>query len=273
MSRRGTKRLWLSAIVYLALCVWLGPTVSFWLTVITAWTIFLFWLCGSFPVLGMFTSAFLSGFVGGCSALAAADITTAAIEDGDDGGEFSFAGAYQYSSQWAEHLWKAAVNSGIASWSSPMHASRLAVVAAMLAVPCIAVQFLCCESVGWLEAGSGLISRIAAHAANAPTGCRAAHISVPLNQVPALAFSDGHARPGCSRRLPVFVNPDGSGTAFVAGQRTHSQPEIESTVGPSAAGVQVSVCPSGINEGPQRKQLLAHTVPAMSGGYPRPSEG
>lgn len=64
VSRRGMKRWWLSATVYLALCVWLGPTVAFWLTVITAWTLFWFWLCGRFPVLGWFTSAFLIGFVG-----------------------------------------------------------------------------------------------------------------------------------------------------------------------------------------------------------------
>jgi hypothetical protein len=65
VSRRGSKRLWLSAIVYLMLCVWLGPTVAFWLTVIGAWTLFWFWLCGRFPVLGSFTSAFLTGFIGG----------------------------------------------------------------------------------------------------------------------------------------------------------------------------------------------------------------
>ena len=42
VSRRGMKRWWLSAIVYRTLCVWLGPTAAFWLTVIGAWT-----LCGS----------------------------------------------------------------------------------------------------------------------------------------------------------------------------------------------------------------------------------
>jgi hypothetical protein len=56
---------WLSATVYLALCVWLGPTMAFWLTVITAWTLFWFTLCGRFPVLGVFTSAFLVGFISG----------------------------------------------------------------------------------------------------------------------------------------------------------------------------------------------------------------
>ena len=65
VSRRGVKRLWLSAIVYLTLCVWLGPHVAFWLTVIGGWTLFWFYLCGQFPVLGAFTSAFLVGFVGG----------------------------------------------------------------------------------------------------------------------------------------------------------------------------------------------------------------
>jgi hypothetical protein len=65
VSRRGHKRIILSAIVYLTLCVWLGPTVAFWLTVITAWTIFWFWLCGKSPILSRFTSAFLVGFIGG----------------------------------------------------------------------------------------------------------------------------------------------------------------------------------------------------------------
>jgi hypothetical protein len=65
VSRRGHKRIILSAIVYLMACVWLGPTVAFWLTVITAWTIFWFYLCGRFPVVGSFTSAFLVGFIGG----------------------------------------------------------------------------------------------------------------------------------------------------------------------------------------------------------------
>ena len=65
VSRRGMKRWWLSATVYLTLCIWLGPTAAFWLTAIGGWTIFWFWLCGRFPVLGRFTSAFLTGFVGG----------------------------------------------------------------------------------------------------------------------------------------------------------------------------------------------------------------
>jgi hypothetical protein len=65
VSRRGMKRWWLSATVYLALCVWLGPTAAFWLTAIGAWTLFWFYLCGRFPILGLFTSAFLSGLIGG----------------------------------------------------------------------------------------------------------------------------------------------------------------------------------------------------------------
>jgi hypothetical protein len=65
VSRRGMKRLWLSAIVYLALCVWLGPTAAFWLTAIGAWTLFWVYLCGRFPILGRFTSVFLVGFIGG----------------------------------------------------------------------------------------------------------------------------------------------------------------------------------------------------------------
>ena len=65
VSRRGVKRWWLSAVVYLTLCVWLGPTAAFWLTVIGAWTLFWFYLCGRFPILGSFTSAFLVGFFGG----------------------------------------------------------------------------------------------------------------------------------------------------------------------------------------------------------------
>ena len=65
VSRRGVKRWWLSAVVYLTLCVWLGPTAAFWLTVIGAWTLFWFWLCGRFPILRAFTSAILVGFFGG----------------------------------------------------------------------------------------------------------------------------------------------------------------------------------------------------------------
>lgn len=65
LSRRGVKRFWISAVLYLMACVWLGPHVAFWLTVITTWTIFWFYLCGRFPILGRFTSAFLVGLVGG----------------------------------------------------------------------------------------------------------------------------------------------------------------------------------------------------------------
>jgi hypothetical protein len=65
VSRRGSRRLWLSAILYLMACAWLGPTAAFWLTVIGGWTLFWFYLCGRFPVLGRFTSAFLVGFIGG----------------------------------------------------------------------------------------------------------------------------------------------------------------------------------------------------------------
>jgi hypothetical protein len=65
VSRRGVRRWWLSAVVYLTLCVWLGPTAAFWLTVIGAWTLFWFYLCGKWPILGRLTSAFLVGFIGG----------------------------------------------------------------------------------------------------------------------------------------------------------------------------------------------------------------
>jgi hypothetical protein len=65
VSRRGMKRWWISAIVYLTLCLWLGPHVAFWLTVIGGWTIFWFYLCGRFPFLSLFTVACLTGFVGG----------------------------------------------------------------------------------------------------------------------------------------------------------------------------------------------------------------
>jgi hypothetical protein len=65
VSRRGMKQIAVSAVCYLALCVWLGPTVAFWLTLIGSWTLFWFWLCSRFPVLGAFTSAFLVGFIGG----------------------------------------------------------------------------------------------------------------------------------------------------------------------------------------------------------------
>jgi hypothetical protein len=65
VSRRGVKRRWLSATVYLVLCVWLGPTAAFWLTAIGGWTLFWLYLCGRFPALGWFTSAFLTGFIGG----------------------------------------------------------------------------------------------------------------------------------------------------------------------------------------------------------------
>ena len=65
VSRRGHKRIILSAILYIMACVWLGPDAAFWLTVIGAWTLFWFWLCGRYSWVGAFTSAFLVGFVGG----------------------------------------------------------------------------------------------------------------------------------------------------------------------------------------------------------------
>ena len=66
-ARTHSRRVLLgvSATTYLALAIWLGPHVAFWLTVIGGWTLFWFWLCGRFPILGMFTSAFLAGFIGG----------------------------------------------------------------------------------------------------------------------------------------------------------------------------------------------------------------
>jgi hypothetical protein len=59
------KRWWISAIVYLLLCCWLGPTFAFWLTLIGGWTLFWFWLCGRYPILGAFSIAFLTGLIGG----------------------------------------------------------------------------------------------------------------------------------------------------------------------------------------------------------------
>ena len=46
-------------------CLWLGQTTAFWLTIIGGWTLFWFYLCGRFPMLGSFTSAILTGFIGG----------------------------------------------------------------------------------------------------------------------------------------------------------------------------------------------------------------
>jgi hypothetical protein len=65
VSRRGMKQIAVSAVCYLALCVWLGPTAAFWLTLIGSWALFWFWLCGRFPILARLTSAFLVGFIGG----------------------------------------------------------------------------------------------------------------------------------------------------------------------------------------------------------------
>lgn len=65
LSRRGKKQLWISAILYLTLCAWLGPTAAFWLTVIGAWSVFWLYLCSRWPFLSVFTVACISGFVGG----------------------------------------------------------------------------------------------------------------------------------------------------------------------------------------------------------------
>jgi hypothetical protein len=65
LSRRGKKQLWLSAILYLMACIWLGPTAAFWLTVIGAWSLFWLYLCSKWPFFGVFTVACISGFVGG----------------------------------------------------------------------------------------------------------------------------------------------------------------------------------------------------------------
>jgi hypothetical protein len=61
-----------SAIVYLTLCVWLGPTVAFWLTAIGGWTLFWFYLCGRVPILDGSPPPFSSASSAGSSALAAA---------------------------------------------------------------------------------------------------------------------------------------------------------------------------------------------------------
>jgi hypothetical protein len=65
VSRRGMKRLWLSAVLYLMACVWLGPTAAFWLTVIGAWSVFWLYLCSRWPFLSVFTVACITGFVSG----------------------------------------------------------------------------------------------------------------------------------------------------------------------------------------------------------------
>ena len=65
LSRRGKRQLWLSAILYLMACIWLGPTAAFWLTVIGAWTLFWLCLCSRFPFLSVFTVACITGFVSG----------------------------------------------------------------------------------------------------------------------------------------------------------------------------------------------------------------
>ena len=56
VSRRGMKRSWLSAIVYRTLCVWLGPTAAFWLTVIGAWTLCVLFMRSLPRVGGLFGS-------------------------------------------------------------------------------------------------------------------------------------------------------------------------------------------------------------------------
>jgi hypothetical protein len=65
VSRRGMKRWWLSATVYLALCVWLGPDAAFWLTVFAGSIGFWMLLCNRWPWLGYATGLFLSSFIGG----------------------------------------------------------------------------------------------------------------------------------------------------------------------------------------------------------------
>ena len=66
------KRIWkskellvVSAVAFLTLCVWIGPSAACWLVAITAIIACWVLLCRRFPMVGWFTAVFFDGFLGG----------------------------------------------------------------------------------------------------------------------------------------------------------------------------------------------------------------
>ena len=110
LSRRGKKQLWLSAILYLMACIWLGPTAAFWLTVIGAWSLFWLYLCSKWPFFGVFTVACISGSSAACSVIEAVTITDPTIAAGGDDSEF--AEAFQLHWRWLDLPAKASAKGG-----------------------------------------------------------------------------------------------------------------------------------------------------------------
>ena len=63
--RKSKDLLAVSAITFLTLSVWIGPTAACWLIGIAAFVASWVALCRKWPFVGAFTSAFLVGFLGG----------------------------------------------------------------------------------------------------------------------------------------------------------------------------------------------------------------
>lgn len=69
LTPRGRKKLWISAVLYILFCCWLGPDGAFWLTIFAAFVAGWLWLCSRFPFLsyatGLFLASLIGGFIGG----------------------------------------------------------------------------------------------------------------------------------------------------------------------------------------------------------------
>jgi hypothetical protein len=63
--RKSKELLDLSAVTFLALCVWMGPHAACWFIAIAAIVAGWVWLCRRFPTFGCFTLVFFDGFLGG----------------------------------------------------------------------------------------------------------------------------------------------------------------------------------------------------------------
>jgi hypothetical protein len=65
MTYSDADRAGLSAVVFLMLCIWLGPQAACWLVAIAAIVAMWVALCRRFPVVGYLTYRFFLGFFGG----------------------------------------------------------------------------------------------------------------------------------------------------------------------------------------------------------------
>jgi hypothetical protein len=101
-----------------------------------------------------------------------------------------------------------------------MHASRVALIAAVLAIPSAAHS----QDSGLVDGKVGSDLSTSSTQSGSPLGLTRAYQRPP--ETGPRAGSSGMVMPGqvVPEEVPVFIRPDGSGAAFVAGQRVIVSP-------------------------------------------------